>query len=310
MTIALEVRQVVLLRLNLHPSGEGTGLHRGDVGEVCEVRDSDGTVKVRFRATDVCVRCVPEWLERSPGTICLGINTMLNRYVWDPFYDQGMMVSDICFPTEEAACFSRMQCNLSRLMESGLGFSIYDEVDATNARWLLRNKYAWSQDKIDERIGLVLCEEIWPWDRGQWPDIACFHNYIAQALMSQWGNATCVMVLRSDNAKQMQRASKTIKRISYHYGSAFNLHYTPLCMDGAHPPRPVIGQTWCAVVIHPSIFDRRLVASDGDVYIPELVLKTMFSQKCTLQLCAYTGESALGIMDYLNNSKKLHGVKP
>ena len=53
MAIALEVQQVVLLRLTLHSAEEGRrALQRGDVGEVFEVRDTDGTVKVRFGKPD------------------------------------------------------------------------------------------------------------------------------------------------------------------------------------------------------------------------------------------------------------------
>ena len=272
--IALEVRQVVLLRLNLHSAEEGrSGLHRGDVGEVCEVRDLDGTVKVRFRKTDVFVRCKPDWLERYPGTICLGINAILRGPL--PFYHRGMMVSDLCFPTEKHACFSRLKCNRSCLLQSGLGFSFYDGMDATSSRWLLTNFYKWTPQQVDDQIGLVLCEEIWPWNRRKWPVVAEFHASIARTLMSQWSNATCVMVLRSSNAEKMQRELKAVKRISYHYGSKFNLHYEPLCMDHAHPPTPVFGQKWCAVVIHPAIFDRRLVASDSDVCIPK-----WFSRQC------------------------------
>ena len=82
-------------------------------------------------------------------------------------------------------------------------------------------------------------------------------------------------------------------------------------MDHKDPPNPVRGgQQWWAIVIHPISFDRRLVACTGNVFIPELILKAMFSSKCTLQLCTYTGESAMSIMEYLNNIKQLHGVQP
>ena len=101
-----------------------------------------------------------------------------------------------------------------------------------------------------------------------------------------------------------------IRRISYHGIGAFNMHYMPLCMDFADPPNAVIGEQWSAIVIHPIHVDRRLVPPTGIVFIPELVLKAMFSSKCTLQLCAYTGESTMSIMEYLNNIKQLHGVKP
>ena len=313
MAIALRVHEVVLLRLTLHSAEEGrSALQRADVGEVCEVRDTDGTVKVRFGKPDVFVRCKPDWLERYPGTICKGINAVMMSGDGErphSFYHNGMMVSDLCFPTEKHACFSRLKRNRSCLLQSGLGFSFYDSMDASSSRWLLCNFYKWKPHQVDERIGLVLCEEIWPWNRAQWPKVADFHQSIASALMSQWTNATCVMVLRSFNAEQLQRALPHVKRISYHYGSKLNLHYVPLCMNHADPPAPVVGQQWCAVVIHPAKLDRRLVAADGDVYIPELVLKAMFSNKCTLQLCAYTGESALGIMKYLQDMKELHGVR-
>ena len=128
--------------------------------------------------------------------------------------------------------------------------------------------------------------------------------------MIQWGNATCVMVLRSSDAQREQRSLGYVQRISYHWGSKFNVHYTPLCMDHKDPPNPIRGRQWCAIVIHPIKFDRRLVACTGNVFIPELILKAMFSSKCTLQLCTYPGQSAMSIMEYLNNIKQLHSVKP
>ena len=183
-------------------------------------------------------------------------------------------------------------------------------MDASCSRWKLTNCYGWSHDELNKRIGLILCEEIWPWDRRRWPIVADFHKSIAQALMTQWGNATCVMVLRSSDAQRLQRSLGYVQRISYHWGSKFNVHYTPLCMDHKDPPNPIRGRQWCAIVIHPISFDRRLVACTGNVFIPELILKAMFSSKCTLQLCAYTGESAVSIMQYLNRIEQLHGVGP
>ena len=247
-------------------------------------------------------------LECSPGTICVGINAMVTCSGPNAFYARGMMVSDLCFPTEISECFGRMQKNMEFLHQSGLGFSFFDGMDASCARWKLTNYYGLSNDKLDERIGLVLCEEIWPWDRRQWPIVADFHTSIARSLMCQWGNATCVMVLRSSDAQQLQRSLGTVRRISYHYGSKFNIHYMPLCMDGADPPKPITGQEWCAIVIHPKRFDRRLAACTGNVFIPELVLKAMFSRRCTLQLCAYIGESAMSVMRFLKNIKQLHNV--
>ena len=214
MAVPFRRGDVVFLRLNLHPAEAGSPvLHRGDAGEVCDVRGSDGTVKVRFRAT--CVRCRPEWLECSPGTICLGINAMLTKRY--PFYSTGMMVSDLCFPTEIHECFGRMQRNWNLLHQSGLGFSFFDGVDASCSRWKLTNCYGWSHDELNKRIGLILCEEIWPWDRRRWPIVADFHKSIARALMTQWGNATCVMVLRSSDAQRLQRSLGYVQRISYHW---------------------------------------------------------------------------------------------
>ena len=160
-----------------------------------------------------------------------------------------------------------------------------------------------------KRIGLILCEEIWPWDRWNRPNVKDFHESIARALMSQWSNATCVMVLRGWNVRQLQKSLGNVKRISYHHGSKFEIHYTPLCKTRSDPPIPVKATQWAAIVIHPEMCDARLVSCTGKVFIPELVLKAMFSSKRTLQLCSYTGESAGSIMEYLKAIKKLHGVK-
>ena len=297
----------VFLRLNLDPQdNKNPPLHRGCSGEVCDVRVSDGTVKICVGAS-LWLRCRPEWLERSPGEICLGINAMLTKPY--PFYSFGMMVSDLCFPTESHGCFERMQRNWDMLNRSGLGFSFYDKLDASCSRETLHRVDGWPNDRLDKRIELILCEEIWPWERWKWPNIKDFHESIARALMSQWSNATCVMVLRGWNARQLQKSLGNVKRISYHDGSKFEIHYTPLCMTRSDPPTPVVGTEWTAIVIHPKMFDARLVSCTGKVFIPELVLKAMFSSKRTLQLCSYTGESAVSIMEYLKAIKKLHGVK-
>ena len=292
----------VFLRRNLHPADDqNQALLRGASGEVTEVRSSDDTVKVRFGS--VWVRCRTDWLESAPGTICLGMNALaMEQHL---FYNHGMMETDFCFPLETHGCFERYNRNWHRLADSGFGFSHVDSVDASASRWRL------SGTMFSARVGLVLCEEIWPWDRQQWPHVARFHASIARSLMGQWGEATCVMVLRRHNAQMLQAVLGPVRRISYHYGNKFKLHYTPLQMDNADPPTPVTGEEWCAIVIHPMIFATRLVAGDADVFLPELVLKTMFSSKGkdqTLQMCAYTLESAIGIMEYLAYIKQLHGL--
>ena len=306
---SFEVGDRVFLRINLHPAEDkDPELRRGDSGEVIDVRAADDTVKVKF-SPRLFVRCKPEWLERSPGTICLGIKAMLAEGIHLNQY--GMMVTDVRVPKEQDECFRRMQRNMMRLQQSDLGFSFYDGVDASCARYYFGNGLGWSREELDEEIGVILCEGIWLSNRQRWPDVADFHASIAAALMSQWGNATCVLVLRSKDAQQLRRKMPNARRISFHYESdnQFNLHYTPLCMDSADPPNPVAGEHWCDIVIHPIRVDRRLVDSTGSVFIPELVLKAMFSRRCTLQLCAYTMESAINIMEYINAVKKLHGVR-
>ena len=148
-------------------------------------------------------------------------------------------------------------------MQSGLGFSFFDGVDASCSRWALTNRYGWSHDELDETIGLVLCEEIWPWDRRQWPNVTDFHESIVQALMTQWGKATCVMVLRQNNAERLRRSLGNVRRMSFHNGSKFDIHYTPLCMNHSDPPTPVQATQWTAIVIHPKRFDSLLVACTG-----------------------------------------------
>ena len=121
------------------------------------------------------------------------------------FNQYGMMVTDVRVPKEQDECFRRMQRNMMRLRQSDLGFSFYDEVDASCARYYFGNGLGWSREELDEEIDVILCEEIWPSNRRRWPDVADFHASIASALMSQWGNATCVLVLRSKDAQQLRR---------------------------------------------------------------------------------------------------------
>ena len=168
------------------------------------------------------------------------------------------------------------------------------------------NHWRWSSAELDKTVGLILCEEIWPHDRLRWRIISEYHASVARALMSQWGNATTIMVLRSSNAKALSVELGHVKRITYHYGDAFKLHYQPLIMNGLDPPSPVVGCEWCAVVIHPT--RDRLITSTGRLFIPELVFKAMLSKKSTLQLCAYTCESTIQCMQYLKDILELHGV--
>ena len=301
---------VCFLRRELHPQevSSETIIPRGARGTVFEVRASDHTVKVHFPDIKLYVRCQPDWLESSPGTICIGINAMVTCRKY-PFYSTGMMVSDISFPTADKLCYPRFCQHQRILLSSGLGFSFYDGMDATNTRWQLTNTLGPSSEVLDGTVGLILCEEIWPKDRKRWGPIENFHAAVARSLMEQWENATIVMALRSWNAKLLERKMGPIARLSYFHGpDAFRMHYVPLQMGGEEPPIPVRGATWSAVVIHPTSRSDRLITSAGRLYIPEMVLKAMFSKKSTLQLCAYTCESTLSCMRYLEFIKKLHGV--
>jgi hypothetical protein len=126
--------------------------------------------------------------------------------------------------------------------------------------------------------------------------------------MGAWINATSVMVLRSSEGRKMQVALGNVRRISYHYGTSFKLHYTPLQMDGAEIAHAIQGADWCVVVIAPRNVKASLVAVDSQVFIPELVLQAMFRGRATLQTCAYACESAVNIKEYLEDMKQLHGI--
>ena len=185
-----------------------------------------------------------------------------------------MLVTDLTTPTEDQPCFQRFRQHRDTLL--GNGFSFCNGVEATLARERLKD---YCKD-----VGLVLCEEIWPWDRRRYPIVAQFHVGIAHALL-QWPKVTSVMVLRQTNADAMRRVLGPIRRISY-FTEGFKLHYTPLCMDGADPPTPVRGQVWTAIVIQPVDSRDRFVASGFNtngyyepLSIPHLFLRAMLRKK-------------------------------
>lgn len=303
---------VCFLRLPLYPAIVPENglpvLARGTKGIVREYRSSDNTVKVLFDGMgDIRVRCNPKWLEKPPGEISRGLNAREIEDKHWPFYRWGMLVTDLTFPTEDQPCFQRFRQHRDTLL--GNGFSFCNGVEATLARDRLKD---YCKD-----VGLVLCEEIWPWKRRRYPIVAQFHAGIAHALL-QWPKVTSVMVLRQTNADAMQRVLGPINRISYFTGAdMFKLHYTPLNMDGADPPTPVRGQVWTAIVIQPVDSRDRFVASGFNtnryyepLSIPHLVLRAMLRKKRTLQLCAYTLESAMAIQEYLEQIKKMYKLKP
>ena len=302
--VMFEANDVCFLRINLEPGEAGDPvISRGAQGRVVQAGCSDFTVKVYFPVADKFVRCKPQWLEAWPGEVVQGICRMWATQP-NPMYSTGMMVSDLRFPVESDPCYERFCENRRSLMRSGLGFSFYDRVDATNARWTLEHAYRHGPAVL-ERIGVILCEEIWPLDRRQWPRACDFHACVVRSLMGQWTAATCVVVLRDFDARRLARELGDVKRITYHYDESFLLHYTPLTMGRQEPACSVDGVAWCAVVVHPKV-GPRLLGPGQRVFIPELVLKGMFAEQCTLQLCAYTCESSLACMEYLLDIKRLH----
>ena len=268
---------VCFLRLPLYPAIVPENglpvLARGTKGIAREYCSSDNTVKVLFEGMgDIRVRCDPQRLEKSPGEISRGLNAREIEDKHWPLYRWGMLVADLTFPTEDKPCFQRFRQHRDTLL--GNGFSFCNGVEATLARSRLKD--------YCKEVGLVLCEEIWPWDRRRNPDVAEFHAGIVRALL-QWPKVTSVMVLRRANAEALQRVLGTIKRISYFVGAdMFKLHYTPLCMDGADPPTTVRGQVWTAIVIQPILREDSFVASTADsepLSIPLLVLRAMLRKK-------------------------------
>ena len=79
-------------------------------------------------------------------------------------------------------------------------------------------------------------------------------------------------------------------------------------MSGADPPDPVLGEAWGAIVIHPMRHALRLIQETEALYIPEVVLKAMLTGRTPLQLCAYTCESTVECMRYLQDIKQSYGV--
>ena len=299
-----KVNDECFLRINLSPGSAGDPrILRGAQGNVHEVGAPDFSVKVYFHEAERYVRCQPHWLEAWPGEIVRGVCR-----IWatqrHPMYDVGMLVTDLKFPKEADPCYPRFCTHRRRLMRSGLGFSFYDGVDATNARWALERVYHRGASALSH-IGLILREEIWPRDRRQWRQVSEFHAAVARSLMGQWSSATCVMVLRDTDARNLSRELGHVKRISYHYNESFQLHYVPLILDLQEPARGVKGVAWCAAVIRPK-FGEGLVGANDRVTVPGLVLKAMCAGQATLQLCAYTCESTLAIMQYLLEVKRLH----
>ena len=74
---------------------------------------------------------------------------------------------------------------------------------------------------------------------------------------------------------------------------------------GADALIPVIAnRRWGAIVIEPAASSEALER----LHIPTEILKAMPRQKATLELVAFTGESAVASLDWIREQRELHGV--
>ncbi len=295
----------VFLRRPLHPLEVGQPFFpRCSRGHVVGII-AEGVPRVQFtfltHAGRVKVTCDPQLLEAAPGTMTLAIG-MARPMDW---YKAGIWLSDLSFPTPTSPAGRRFAANTHRCMAGVQGTTVYPMIDALQSKQCFYRLHSYDNAFLEE-IGLVLCMAPHPW----WTQTRCrsttdFHQGTCMALMAAW-RCRCIVLLRSDGGELVYERMRLIRRVRLMPTEQVHMHCAPLQMDhSADALIPVIANhRWGAIVIEPAAGSEALER----LHIPTEILKAMPRQKATLDLVAFTGESAVASLDWIREQRELHGV--
>ena len=302
----MQVGDEVFLRRPLHPlQGGQLFLPRCSRGYVVGiVAEGSPRVQVTFLtpAGRVKVTCYPQWLEAGPGTMTRAMEGMARPYDW---YRVGMMISDLRFPEPTSPAGVRFVANRARCMAGMQGTSFYPRIDALRSKLSFDELYGKSSAYL-EKIGLVLCMAPHPWwNQTRFRTTADFHQAICLELMTTW-DCRCIVLLRTEEAERVYERMRRFRRVRIMPTRQVHMHYIPLMMyhnNGAMIPVNA-DRGWAAIVIEPALGSEALQR----LHIPTEILQTMLRQKVTLELAAFTCESAVASLDWVREQRELHAV--
>ena len=296
----MEVGSQVFVRLNLHNLAGTLAVQRGEGGTI--VRLGDGTATVLFSlGRRVRVNNL-EWLEPAPGTFSRGFAALASTP--NGFYKVGMMISDCQFPAPHQAQYQLFHKNVQLLCHGGTGASFYDGINAFNIIGTFENAYPSKGAGYLSKVGLIVCEHIWPWHTGP---RSAFHLQVVMALVAQLSTIPKIVVLRTTDVDPIRRQLTAVARVVLLDGADFQAHYQPLRMDWDNPQISPIHGAETAIYIKPSLRHSSWIVN-RPLHIPSEVLLHMFKGKQTLFLAAGTCDSPAACHSYLLQQLRLHNI--
>ena len=291
----MEVGDRVHLKMNLH--WHDSHLERGAAGRIRGFH----TDKVDVSFGSVRCLCDPSWLEPSPGTNSIGLQTICRRQY--KFYQCGPLVSDLRFPTEEELAHRRFSEHQQRLMKSNFGFSFYDGIDATAILDTFHRIYGTAS--YLQPLGLVVAEHLWV--RGAGDRMGQLVKLVV-SFLSQLPLIPKIIIMRVSDWKWVQaRLRVHSRRLEVLNGSDFQPHYEPLRHCWTSLERDVIRAPELAIVIHPT---QGRFNYHTPLHVPQAVLSAMFKDEKTLWCAAGTLESQVSALEWFLEKLREHNIAP
>jgi hypothetical protein len=298
----MEYGSIVFLRLNLLGDAGRQRVSRGSRGVVRKAKGRR-PLWVQFDCGTV-VACDEKWVEPTPGRIA---RELANQTCQD-FYQRGMIITDVLYPSKTDVHFQRWENNARRAASAWPGVESWNagSVDVMNM------KVGLSKRGIDiDALGLVLCEQ--PNSPGD--DQGDLQHRIIVSWLAQLkgGSALGVLVIRDWCASQLKmKLTKNFaempKRVSI---LDIDMHYEPIrntdkfaTADGWHVGG--VATIWKAVVVRGG--KPNFVEMPGRISIPTLVWHTAIYGKRTLQTACYTCESSVAISEFVQMQLTLYGL--
>ena len=270
----MELGSLVFIRMNLHKPGRPS-IHRGEQGTMVSHDGTQAVVQLAIGKQKILLNC----LEPRPGTFSKGLAALTRSE--NGIYSTGMMCSDIEFPRRGEEQYKRYWEHLSAIADTGCGASFYEGIDALNIIGSFHRRYPEGATNYLKKIGLIVCEHIWPWGRGSRTQ---FLLSVVRSLESQMTSIPKIILLRRTDVDPMRHELAQHRRIVMLDGSDVKHHYTPLRMDWTAPSINPIIAAETAIYIKPIEAAWHIVRRP--LHIPTEVLLHMFQGKkhCFWQL--------------------------
>ena len=232
-------------------------------------------------------------------------------------YVHGPVVGDVAWPVDVLNAFSndshlrhKFESHLKQIMRSKVGCEFRGDTSASNSMQKLRQPP--SRINVDA-IGVVLAEFIWPpptsgiapWSYNAW---------LVQQLgaLACWTRATVIFVGRDQEMRSVLLHIQNHAHLVNHrraFLQDVELHYVPQQFRGK--PLDMKGGGAKAVVMAP-VDDsdwRPACLGSGAMHIPTIVLEGCQARCRTLQIGAWTLESTLAIVRFLQSWSQ-NGTRP